>query len=101
MKLLPKKTEATVKEDLTIQCTVNDFNAPVKWYKGDDEITGNELPLKYVIDKSMLGHCKLTIKKATKADSATYKCRIVGTKQVTKGTVTFKGSRFETRAMSN
>ena len=27
-----------VKRDLTIQCTVNDYKAPVRWFKGDVEI---------------------------------------------------------------
>ena len=38
MKLLPKKAEKVVKRDLTIQCTVNDYKAPVRWFKGDVEI---------------------------------------------------------------
>ena len=37
-KPLPKKAEKVVKRDMTIQCTVNDYKAPVRWFKGDVEI---------------------------------------------------------------
>ena len=37
-KPLPKKAEKVVKRDLTVQCTVNDYKAPVRWFKGDVEI---------------------------------------------------------------
>lgn len=82
-----------MKKDLTVQCSVNDFNAPVQWFKGNEPINPElAFPPKFVIEKSILGHCKLTIKNADFEDAGLYKCRIVGSDQVTKGHVKIKGS---------
>jgi len=91
-KLLPKKVEkALTKRDHTIVCAVNDFRAPVKWFKGDEEIAEDNA--KFVIEKDFIGHCKLTIVQAKKEDGGVYKCKIEGTKSVTKCTASFEGGQ--------
>jgi len=90
-KLLPRKVEkAPTKRDHTLVCAVNDFRAPVKWFKGDEEIVEGASD-KFIIEKDFIGHCKLTIVNAAKEDGAVYKCRIDGTKSVTKCTASFEG----------
>ena len=46
---------------------------------------------KYTMEKSILGHCTLTILKARREDAGLYKCKIDNTKHVTKCNVSFKG----------
>ena len=46
---------------------------------------------KFATEKSILGHCTLTITKARHEDAGVYKCKIDNTKHVTKCTVNFKG----------
>lgn len=47
---------------------------------------------KYSITKDIIGNAALTINDATKSDSGTYKCRIDGTKLVTKCALTVTGT---------
>ena len=47
---------------------------------------------KFAMEKSILGHCTLTILKARHEDAGVYKCKIDNTKHVTKCSVNFKGS---------
>lgn len=77
---------------------VNDYRAPVKWYKGDQEIPDDKLPdQKLTVEKDFLGNCRLIIAKAVKEDSGLYKCKIEGTKSVTRVQVTFEGSGQNTK----
>ena len=46
---------------------------------------------KFTMEKSILGHCTLTILKARREDAGLYKCKIDNTKHVTKCNVSFKG----------
>ena len=46
---------------------------------------------KFTMEKSILGHCTLTIMKARREDAGVYKCKIDNTKHVTKCSVSFKG----------
>jgi hypothetical protein len=70
---------------------VNSYKAPVRWFKGDEEIA--EDGVKYIVEKpSILGLCKLTISNASLTDTGVYKCKIDNTKHVTKCSITFKGS---------
>ena len=74
---------------------VNSYKAPVKWFKGDKEIAveEGEQDEKYLVEKDILGHCKLTVFNAQKADAGTYKCKIENTKHVTKCAVALEGTR--------
>lgn len=91
-KNLPKKADSLTKKELTITCTVNDHRAPVRWFKGEEEITSEKFGDKYIIEKNLIGHCKLTIVDAQFADSANYKCIIDNTKCVTRCVVNFEGN---------
>lgn len=73
-KALPKKTEGFLHRDLDLECVVNNYKAPIVWYKGDQKI--EEGTDKYEITKDMTGLCRLTIKNAVKADSGEYSCRV-------------------------
>ena len=66
-----------------LECEVNDYRAPIKWFKGDEELPTDQ-PNKYLLEKDILGNHKLIIKHLKKKDSGIYKCRIVNTKHVTK-----------------
>ena len=88
-KLLPRKTEAATTKNLVLQCMVNDYRAPVRWFKGEEEILEDNK--KFSVDKDFIGNCKLTIINAQKSDSGIYKCKIDNTKSVTKSVVTFEG----------
>ena len=68
---------------LTLECAVNDYRAPIKWYKGDEELPTNKLD-KYLFEKDIIGNHKLIIRNLKKKDTAIYKCRIQNTKHVTK-----------------
>ena len=84
--------DAPTTKNLTLQCMVNDYRAPVRWFKGDQEIV--EDGKHFIVDKDFIGNCKLTIVRATKDDSGMYKCKIDNTKSVTKTTVNFEGFRL-------
>ena len=49
---------------------------------------------KLTIEKSILGHCTLTILNARHEDAGLYKCKIDNTRHVTKCNVSFKGFVF-------
>ena len=85
-KKLPKQVKAFVGEDLTCQCTLNNHKAPVKWFKGDEEIVQDFS--KYEIDKDIIGNCKLTVKNAAKDDIGKYYCKIVAPRVTGKDTKT-------------
>ena len=68
---------------MTIQCSVNDYRAPIKWYKGDEELPTDKYD-KYLFEKDIIGNHKLIVRKLRKKDTGIYKCRIQNTKQVTK-----------------
>ena len=87
-KNLPKQCREPIgSPSKTLQCTVNDYRAPIKWYKGEKE-KEEELPTdkynKYIFEKDVIGNHKLIIKNLKKSDTTTYKCRIQNTKHVTK-----------------
>ncbi len=86
--------EKFTKRTHTIQCTVNDYRAPVRWFRDDVELREDDAAIahKYEFEKSILGHCKLTIRDCAHADAGLYKCKIDNTKHVTKCSVSFKGS---------
>ena len=67
----------------TLECAVNDYRAPIKWYKGDEELPTNKLD-KYLFEKDIIGNHKLIIRNLKKKDTAIYNCRIENTKHVTK-----------------
>ena len=84
--------ESLTKREVTLSCTVNDYRAPVRWFKGDQEIPVEENPSKYLVEKpTVIGVCKLTILDATLADAGTYKCTIDDTNCVTKCVVKLEG----------
>jgi len=56
--------------------TLNSHKAPVKWFKGDQEIEADYS--KYEMDKDIVGVCTLKIKNATMADLGKYSCKITG-----------------------
>ena len=70
---------------------VNDYRAPIKWYKGDDEIPTDK-PAQYLFENDIIGHHKLIIRAPKKKDTATYKCRIQNTKHVTKCSLKIVGN---------
>ena len=91
---MPRKSEAPTHRDFSLVCQVNDHRAPVRWYKGDQELPENKFE-RFLVTKDFVGNCKLTVIDPTKEDSGPYKCVIDNTKSVTKGTVKFEGSKRE------
>ncbi|CAF1142161.1 unnamed protein product [Rotaria sordida] len=73
-KELPTKMEVFRTKQTTLECHVNDPNAPVKWFK-------NGIPLDFDKDKRFkynqdMTRCILRIQKTTKADEGQYTCQI-------------------------
>lgn len=93
-KMLPRKSEAYTGRDFSIVCMVNDYRAPVRWFKGDQELPENKFE-RFLVTKDFVGNCKLTIIEPRREDSAVYKCVIDNTTSVTKGSVKFEGSAEE------
>ncbi len=89
-KMLPRKSESYTGRDYSIVCQVNDHRAPVRWFKGEQELPENKFE-RFLVTKDFIGNCKLTVIDPRKEDSAVYKCIIDGTKSVTKGAVKFEG----------
>ncbi|CAB4063293.1 unnamed protein product [Lepeophtheirus salmonis] len=81
-KPLLKKNEAFRTKEKTLKCAVNSTKAKIKWYKGDKEIIIDDD--KYSLKFDILGNISLTISNSQKEDMGTYKCKIEGTKQITK-----------------
>jgi len=90
-KNLPKKCEGFTNHTIEFNCQVNSHKAKLKWFKDDEELP-DVFNHKYSITKDIIGNAMLVINKATKADIGTYKCRIEGTKLVTKCTLTVSGT---------
>ena len=83
-KNLPKQSREFIGlRSKVLECEVNDYRAPIKWYKGDEELPTNK-PDKYLFEKDILGNHKLIIKHLKKKDSGIYKCQIQNTKRITK-----------------
>ncbi len=105
-KNLPKKCEAYTAHTVEFNCQVNSHKANLRWFKNDEELP-DVLNDKYTITKDIIGNVGLTIYDANKSDTGTYKCRIDGTKLVTKCALTIKGKkpqmsiRFESLPMKN
>ena len=78
---LRKKLRQYEGQDVTLLCTVNDYEAEVRWFKGDEQIFEAD---RNVITWDVEGNKTLTIKKISSLDPAVYKCRIKNTKHVTK-----------------
>ncbi len=91
-KMLPRKTESVSKRDAVLECQVNDYRAPVSWFRGDVKLEEDKFDGRYLVSKDFVGNCRLTIVDATKEDAGTYKCAIDGTKSVTKGMLKIRGS---------
>ena len=62
-KNLPKQSSTQEGEELVLKCTVNNYKAPVKWYKEKKEIDTEDT--RYTIDKDKIGICSLKIKVPT------------------------------------
>ena len=81
-------------EELLIVCTLNNYRAPVAWFKEKTKIS--EEDERFRIEKDIIGTCKLTIKNPTKVDAGKYICKIVGREKekncLTKTEVIIKGS---------
>ena len=90
-KNLPKKCDGFTRHEIEFVCQVNSYKAPLKWYKDDEEISEDDD--RYVITKDIIGNATLVVKRATKGDAGTYKCRIENTKLVTKCVLTVSGRR--------
>ena len=91
-KNLPKQSRETIGlSSMVLECAVNDYRAPIKWYRGDEEIPKDK-PDKYLFEKDIIGHHKLIIRNLKKKDTAIYKCRIQNTKHVTKCSVKVIGN---------
>lgn len=73
---LAKKAEGYLHRDHDLECQVNNYKAPISWYKGDQKI--EEGTDKYEITKDMTGVCRLIIKDPVKADSGDFSCRVDG-----------------------
>ncbi len=96
-KLLPRKTTGPTRRDLTLECMVNNHRAPVSWVVGT-EPGARELKEgqhgRILVEKDFIGHCRLIIKASRLEDAGVYRCRIDGTKSITKCSVTLEGSVF-------
>ena len=90
-KNLPKKCDGFTRHEIEFVCQVNSYKAPLKWYKDDEEISEDDD--RFVITKDIIGNATLVVKRVTKADAGTYKCRIENTKLVTKCVLTVSGRR--------
>jgi hypothetical protein len=97
-KNLPKKCDGFTHHEIEFSCQVNSYKASLKWYRDDEEIS--ESDDRYVINKDIIGNASLVIKRATKGDAGTYKCRIENTKLVTKCVLTVSGRRHACDEMS-
>jgi hypothetical protein len=53
---------------------------------------------RYTITKDIIGNATLVIKRATKSDAGTYKCRIENTKLFTKCVLTVSGLSIEQKS---
>lgn len=89
-KNLAKKCEAYTSHTVEFNCQVNSHKANLRWFKDDEELP-DVLNDKYTITKDIIGNAGLTLYDSTKSDTGTYKCRIDGTKLVTKCVLTIKG----------
>ena len=75
-----------------LECAVNDARAPVQWFKGDEPVDEGKFDGRLVVEKDLLGNCRLTILGGDRrADAGAYRCAIRGTKHVTKTVVSYKG----------
>ena len=93
---MPKNYSTLANEELTLQCTLNNYRASVVWYKDKTKLSENAA--NYSIEKDIIGTCKLIIKAPTKADAGKYSCKIVGREKekncFTKTEVLIKGILF-------
>ncbi|GBN75720.1 Twitchin [Araneus ventricosus] len=71
-KLPPRVEQYTVKEAV-LECTCNSSKAPVKWYKGNQQIQASD---RYVLDSDTFGHKTLKIQNCRLDDTGDYTCKI-------------------------
>ena len=92
-KLLAKQHSGQEHEELVLACSLNNYRAPVAWYR--DKLQLGEDGDRVSIDKDITGSCRLTLRDPTKADAGRYSCRIVGREKekncFTKTEVVIKG----------
>jgi len=96
-KNLPKKCDGFTRHEIEFSCQVNSYKAPLKWYKDEEELS-EESNDRYTITKDIIGNATLVIKRATKSDAGTYKCRIENTKLFTKCVLTVSGLSIEQKS---
>ncbi|KAG1651275.1 Twitchin [Nymphon striatum] len=88
---LPKKVDQYVKREVELECSVNHFKAPTKWFKGDRRVeSGN----KYKISKDQHGKITFRINDAQLADAGIYTCKI-NEENFTKCKVTITEQEFK------
>ena len=92
-KLLAKQHSGQEHEELVLACSLNNYRAPVAWFR--DKVQLTEDGDRVSIDKDITGSCRLTLRDPTKADAGRYSCRIVGREKekncFTKTEVVIKG----------
>jgi len=74
VKPLLKKTQGYLKREFDLECQVDNYKAPVEWFKGETQLEPDES--KYEISKDLTGVCRLKFLCPVKADNGEYSCRI-------------------------